>query len=88
MDGSNRGVDMVTKRAGAFREDLYFRLGRFVIAVPPLRDRREDISSLVRHFLQRAAQRLKTEEHRVVGRTNRHDAVPVAGQRPRARVCD
>lgn len=67
MDGSNCGVDRVTKPAGAFREDLYFRLVRFVIAVPPSRDRREEIPSLVHHFLQRAAQRLKTEGHSVSG---------------------
>src|ERR671911_1330822 len=38
-------------RAGNFREDLYFRLNVVPISVPPLRDRREDISILADHFM-------------------------------------
>ncbi len=38
-------------RNGSFRSDLYFRMSRFVITVPALRERREDIEPLARHFI-------------------------------------
>ena len=35
----------------AFREDLYFRIGAITVSIPPLRDRREDVAPIARHFL-------------------------------------
>jgi len=46
-------------RRGAFREDLYHRLNVVALHVPALRDRREDIPALARHFLERAAIRCR-----------------------------
>jgi two-component system nitrogen regulation response regulator GlnG len=52
-------------KQGLFREDLFHRLNVIRIHIPPLRERREDIPLLMRHFLQKAADELRVETKRM-----------------------
>jgi hydrogenase-4 transcriptional activator len=53
---THRDLPLMVKD-GTFREDLWYRIAVFPILLPPLRERRDDIPSLARHFAERAANR-------------------------------
>jgi len=58
---SATNIDLESRIAeGSFRQDLYFRLARFPVRVPPLRERRQDIDLLARHFLRMFATEMGT----------------------------
>jgi two-component system response regulator AtoC len=57
---TNKNLEEEVK-AGRFREDLYFRINVVTVQLPPLRDRPEDIPSLVAHFLNKTARRERRE---------------------------
>jgi transcriptional regulator with GAF, ATPase, and Fis domain len=58
---TNRNLEEMVK-ARHFREDLWFRLNVFPIHIPSLRERKEDIPALVRHFVNRKSRELRLPE--------------------------
>jgi DNA-binding NtrC family response regulator len=61
---TNRNLAALVE-SGDFREDLYFRLDVFPIAVPPLRERKDDVLALTDHFLSRFAETHDIEPPRI-----------------------
>jgi DNA-binding NtrC family response regulator len=49
---TNKNLEMEVEK-NSFRKDLYYRLAGFTIKIPPLRERKEDIEPLVRHFIEK-----------------------------------
>jgi two-component system response regulator AtoC len=67
---SNRDLAAIMA-GGLFREDLYYRLNVVTIAVPPLRERREEIPGLVAHFLKKFCRQYDRETPRIAPETMR-----------------
>ena len=57
LAATNRNLDEEMQR-GTFREDLYYRLNVLPVQIPPLRDRKEDLSLLVSYFIDRLNKQL------------------------------
>jgi two-component system, NtrC family, response regulator PilR len=60
ISATNRNLREKVKK-GEFREDLYFRLNVIPIHVPPLRERKEDIPLLTKHFIEKYAREFNKE---------------------------
>jgi two-component system nitrogen regulation response regulator GlnG len=68
---TNQNLEERVKQ-GRFREDLFHRLNVIRLHLPSLRERREDIPILARHFLKRSAAELNVEPKQLAPETERH----------------
>ena len=85
VTATNRDLARMVEE-GKFRRDLFFRLNVAQIALPPLRDRRDDIPLMVEHFLAKAGGRRRPDRAEAAGSGGARPAgrVPLARQRSRA----
>ncbi|MDQ0341180.1 transcriptional regulator with PAS, ATPase and Fis domain [Caldalkalibacillus uzonensis] len=58
---TNRNLELMVSQ-GKFREDLYYRLNVVPITIPPLRERKEDISPLIGYFLNKLNEKYQTNK--------------------------
>jgi len=68
---TNSNLEILVQE-GRFREDLFYRLNVIRLAIPPLRERRDEIPALVHHFAARAASEFKKGRVRVAEETMEH----------------
>jgi DNA-binding NtrC family response regulator len=64
VSATNRDVEEMV-REGTFREDLYYRINVIPIHVPALRERREDVQSIARHYIARFAAEMQRDVRHV-----------------------
>ena len=84
LAATNRDIESMVKE-GSFREDLYFRLKVFVIHIPPLRDREEEIVPLVEYFVSRMNRELNRNVTRLpIEHIKTLKEYDLAGKRTRA----